>query len=91
MLRPTCANALASWNQNDAIARLEQLLREHRDEPSAEYVANMLLNALVRENRIAELKVWVTDLLADTAFLQGKDALRATLETLKAKLTESGQ
>lgn len=85
------ANALASWNQNDAIARLEELLRNHRSEPSAEYVANMLLNALVRENRLAELKAWVTELLADTAFLQGKDALRATLETLKAQLAQSGQ
>lgn len=85
------ANALASWNQNDAIARLEELLRDHRSEPSAEYVANMLLNALVRENRIAELRIWVTELLADTAFLQGKDALRATLETLQAQLAQSGQ
>jgi hypothetical protein len=85
------ANALNSWHQDDAIARLEELLRTHRNEASAEYIANMLIEALVRTNRIPELKVWVTELLADSAFLAGKDALRSTLETLRAQIAESGQ
>lgn len=84
------ANALNTWHQQDAIARLEELLRTHRDDPSAEYVANMLLDALVRAERIADLKAWVTELLGDAAFLEGKDALRATLETLRAQIAESG-
>lgn len=85
------ANALSAWHQQDSVARLEELLRAHRNEPSADYVANMLLDALVRANRIPELKVWVTELLADSAFLTGKDALRATLEALRAQIAESGQ
>lgn len=35
----------------------------------------MLLDALARSNRIPELKQWVKDLLADSTFLAGKDAL----------------
>lgn len=85
------ANALAAWHQDDAVDRLQELLREYRNEPQAEYVANMLIDALVRENRIPELKALVTDLLADSAFLQGKDALRATILTLQAQIAESGQ
>jgi hypothetical protein len=62
-------------NLEDAIARLEDLLRTHRNEPSAEYVANMLLDALARANRIPELKQWLKNLLADSTFLAGKGAL----------------
>ena len=82
------ANALFRWNQSDSIARLEELLREHRDDPAAEYAANMLLDALMRANRIEELKAWVADLLADTAFLSSKDALRLTLQQLQSRFTK---
>jgi hypothetical protein len=80
------ANALNRWHQDDAVARLEELLREHRDDPVAEYAANMLLDALVRANRIEELKGWVTELLADSTFLAGKDELRTTLEAVRARI-----
>jgi hypothetical protein len=80
------ANVLNRWHQDEAIERLEELLREHRDDPSAEYVANMLLDALMRANRIDELKRWVNELLADAAFLAGKDQLRALLEMLRTRL-----
>ncbi len=84
------ANALSRWHQEDAIARLEALLREHRNDPSAEYVANMLLDALARANRIEQLKTWVNELLADAGFLAGKDQLRVTLETLRTQLGQAG-
>jgi hypothetical protein len=89
-LKFLAANALNRWRQPESTERLEELLREHRNDPSAEYAANMLLEALARTNRIAELKRWVDELLADGVFLSGKDALRQTLETLRAQIA-SGQ
>jgi len=80
------ANALFRWHQDDANERLEELLRDHRDDPSAEYAANMLLDALMRANKLDELKLWVDDLLGDVAFLAGKDQLKQTLERLRAQL-----
>lgn len=78
------ASALYRWRQPDAIARLERVLREHRDDPTAEFAANQLLDLLMRAGRIAELRTWVDVLLGDEAFLAGKDALRETLERLRA-------
>lgn len=83
------ANAINLWHQEDAVARLEELLREHRNDPSAEYVVNMLLDALMRANRVEELKRWVSELLADATFLEGKDQLRSTLETVRVQLAEA--
>ncbi len=80
----TAASALYRWRQPDAIERLERLLREHRDDPTAENAANQLLDLLMRSERIAELRMWVAELLADEAFLAGKEALRETLERLRA-------
>jgi hypothetical protein len=80
------ANAQYRWHQPDAVERLEALLRDHRDDPVAEYAANMLLDLLTKAERIADLRDWVDELLADTAFLTGKDQLRATLERLRELL-----
>ncbi len=77
------ASVSSRWRQPDTIARLEALLREHRQDESAEYAANLLLDALLRAERLAELRAWVLDLLGDQAFLLGKDALRQTLERLR--------
>ncbi len=49
------ANAQSNWHQPDAIARLEQLLRGDRSAPAAEYVANILLDALLRADRMQDL------------------------------------
>jgi len=49
------ANALSRWRQPDAIERLEALLRDHRNAPSAEYAANILSDALIRSERIVEV------------------------------------
>ena len=87
-LKFLAANALDQFRQPDAIERLEELLREHRNEANAEYAANMLLAALARTGRIAELKKWVADLLADTAFLEGKPELRQRLEMMKSQMTK---
>jgi pentatricopeptide repeat protein len=78
------ANMLARWNHPDALVRLEAILREYRGDETAEYAANILLDALVRAGRIGEVRALVDELLADEAFLAGKDALRATLERLRA-------
>jgi hypothetical protein len=77
------ASITTRWRQPDAVARLEALLREHPDDPTSEYAANLLLDLLVRADRIAEAKAWVDKLMADEAFLVGKDELRATLERLR--------
>jgi hypothetical protein len=82
------ASVMYRWQQQvDAVARLEAILRDHRDLPIAEYAANELLDTLMRANRVTELRAWVADLLADATFLAGKDELRQTLERIRA-LTE---
>ncbi|HEY5936087.1 MAG TPA: hypothetical protein VIU61_15665 [Kofleriaceae bacterium] len=87
-LKFLAANALNQFRQPDAIERLEELLREHRNEANAEYAANMLLASLARMGRIAELKKWVAELLADAAFLEGKPELRQRLEMMTAQMTK---
>jgi hypothetical protein len=86
-LKFLAASALNNFRQPDAIERLEELLREHRTEANAEYAANMLLEALARTGRIAELKKLVAELLADTAFLEGKPELRQRLEMMRSRMT----
>ncbi len=81
------ANVLSRWHQADAIEGLEELLREHRSAPAAEYAANMLIDALIRADRITDLKAWVEELLADAGFLAGKDELRKTLERVRQQMT----
>jgi hypothetical protein len=83
------AHATTKWRQPDAIARLEALLREHRDDPSAEYAANLLLDLLARAERIDDLRAWTEELIADAGFLADKPALRATLERLREMLASS--
>ncbi len=78
-------SALRRWHQPDAIARLEAVLREHRGDPTAEYSANLILDALNRSGRTDEMKQLVQELLADSAFLIGKDELRETLERIRER------
>lgn len=80
------ANAVNEWREPDAIARLEAVLRDHRYDPTAEYAANLLLDALLRADRIPELRRWIDELRADTTFLDGKDSLRDTLERLRTMM-----
>lgn len=72
-------NLLRRWRQPDGLVRLEEVLRAHRDHETAEYAANILLEQLLRQGRVAEVQALVAELLADAAFLAGKDELRATL------------
>ena len=83
------ANVLNRWRQPDALARLEEVLREHRDHETAEYAANVLIDALVRAGRIDEVSALVEELLADAAFLAARPELRATLERLRAVIAEA--
>jgi hypothetical protein len=85
-LQFTTASVLYRYRQNDAIPRLEALLRDHRDNPIAEYAANELLDALRRANRTDELRTWVTELAADETFLANKPVLRETLQRMQQVL-----
>jgi hypothetical protein len=71
------------WRQPDAIDRLIEILKFHRDHPTAEYAANQLLDLLMRADRGDELRQWVGVLLADATFLADKPELRTTLERLR--------
>jgi hypothetical protein len=77
-------NALKKWRQPDALVRLEDVLRNHRDHETAEYAANILIDHLLNDGRVAEVRALVDELLADQAFLAGKDELRKTLERVRA-------
>lgn len=83
------ANVLRRHRQPDALARLEALLRENRMDQTAEYAANLLLDALVQQGRMAEVRALVDELLADAAFIAGKDDLRHTLERLRTLLAQA--
>jgi hypothetical protein len=80
------AATLSHWRQPDAIPRLEEILRGDRSDETVEYAANLLLDNLNRNGRYDDMGAWIDDLLADRAFLAGKDDLRETLERLHAQL-----
>jgi hypothetical protein len=50
----------------------------------------MLLDLLMRTERVELLRKWVLDLLSDAAFLAGKDRLRTTLEAIRARMAGTG-
>jgi hypothetical protein len=80
------ASTMYRWHQDDAVDRLEEMLRIHRYDELAEYCANMLLDELIRRNDVDQMKYWVFELLADARFMAGKDQLRQTLEMLRERL-----
>lgn len=83
------ANILRRHHQPDALARLEALLRENRMDETAEYAANILLDALATQGRMAEVRALVDNLLADDAFMAGKDELRQTLERIRSLMAQA--
>jgi hypothetical protein len=78
------AATLNRWHQPEALDRFEAILGGDRSDETVEYAANLLLDTLNRAGRYDEMLAWVDALLADTAFLAGKDELRETLEHLRA-------
>lgn len=84
------ANLLQRYRQPDALERLEAILREYRNEEFAEYAANILIKALLDQNRVAEVGALVNELLTDTAFMAGKDQLRQTLERIRTLIAQAG-
>jgi hypothetical protein len=84
------ANLLRRYRQPDALDRLETILREYRSEEFAEYAANILLEALLKQDRVAEVGALVDELLADTAFMAGKAELRQTLERIRTLIAQAG-
>ncbi len=83
-LKFLASNALYRFRQPDSILRMEEILRDHRGDPVAEYAANTLLDLLLRSGRVDDAKRWVAELLGDAAFLADKPALRETLDRLQA-------
>jgi hypothetical protein len=80
------ASSLYRYRQDDAIARLEEILRDYRYGPTAEYAANQLLDALMRSNNTDKLRTWVTELSTDETFLADKPQLRQTLQQIQQAL-----
>lgn len=83
------ANLLHRYRQPDALDRLEAILRENRNHETAEYAANILIDALLKQGRVAEVGALVDSLLADTAFMAGKDQLRQTLERIRTLIAQA--
>jgi hypothetical protein len=83
------AASLWRYRRDEALPRLEALLREHRDDATAEYAANQLIDALMRAGKLAELRAWAAELAADETFLANKPELRATLERVVALLAST--
>lgn len=86
-LKFLAAASLFRYGQPTALTRLDEFLREHRDDATAEYAANQLLDGLVRAGKIAELRAWAAELAADETFLVNKPVLRETLARVLAVLT----
>lgn len=82
-MKHTAASALWRYRQDDALPRLEEILRDHRDDETAEYAANRLLHLLLHRNRLDELRFWMTELSSDETFLADKPDLQATLAQLR--------
>ncbi len=65
------AAVLINHGQPEGIARLEALLRAHRDShPTAMRAASLLLDALEAAGRIDEMRAWIALLRADDEFVQ---------------------
>lgn len=83
-MKHTAASALWRYRQDDALPRLEEILRDHRDDDeTAGYAANKLLHLLMHRNRLDELRFWMAELSADETFLANKPELQATLARLR--------
>ena len=72
-------------HDEDALPLLVELLDQHRAHETAEPAANMLLDSLVRLQRLDEVLQLVDKLAADARFLDGKLALQANIKLLRSR------
>lgn len=80
------ANIYRRYNQFDkAIPLFEDILEKHRTHETAEYSANLLLDTYNRTQKYDEMLALADKLDKDQKFLEGKDDLKQTLNTLKAQ------
>lgn len=80
------ANIYRRYNQFDkAIPLFEDILEKHRTHETAEYSANLLLDTYNRTQKYDEMLTLAEKLDKDQKFLEGKDDLKQTLNTLKAQ------
>ncbi len=79
------ANTYRRYNHLDeAVPIFEDILAHHTAHETAEYSANLLLDAYNRLGRHGELLALADRLLANASFLKGKPELRRTLAALKS-------
>ncbi len=80
------ANLFRRYNHFDeAIPLFMDILDHHRDHETAEYSAQLLLDTYNRLHKYDEMLALADKLDADKKFLEGKDTLKTTIETLKAQ------
>ncbi len=78
------ANIYRRYNDFDkALPIFEEILDKHRDHETAEYAANLLLDSYNRMQRYDEMLAVATKLDGDKKFLEGKDTLRKTIDSLR--------
>lgn len=80
------ANIYRRYNHFDqAIPLFLDILDHHRQHETAEFAANLLLDTYNRTQKYDDMLALVEKLDADPKFLEGKDDLKQTLNTLKAQ------
>jgi tetratricopeptide (TPR) repeat protein len=72
-------------HHEDALVLLGQLLDQHRTHETAELAANLMLDSLIRLQRLDEVLQLVDKLAADARFLDGKPALQANIKLLRSR------
>jgi tetratricopeptide (TPR) repeat protein len=72
-------------HDDNSAAILTSFLEHHRDHPSAELAANLLLEALVYLRRYDDVLATADKLAADASFMAGKPRLKKSIEFLRSR------
>lgn len=85
------ANIYRRYNHFDkALPIFEEILDKHRQHETAEYAANLLLDAYNRMQRYDEMVALANKLDQDKKFLEGKDTLRGVISGLRVTAIRKG-
>lgn len=85
------ANIYRRYNHFDkALPIFEEILDKHREHETAEYAANLLLDAYNRMQRYDEMVTLANKLDQDKKFLEGKDTLRSVISGLRVTALRKG-
>ena len=78
------ANVYRRYNHFDeAMPIFIDIVTHHKEHETAQYSANLILDTYNRLGKFDDLITWVDNFLADPKFLEGKEDLKTTLESLK--------